>query len=65
MEESYVNREMRGIYGVELKISSIETAFKLSQNRDDKNYQAITKKLEERGDDDSKKVAEIMKEIRQ
>ena len=65
MEESYVNREMRGIYGVELKISSIETAFKLSQNRDDKNYQAITKKLEERGDDDSKKVAETMKKVRQ
>jgi transcriptional regulator len=64
MEEKYVNRELRGIYGVELKITSIETAFKLSQNRDDENYHHIVEKLEERGDDDSRKVAEMMKKIR-
>ena len=63
MEEKYVARELKGIYGIELKISSIETQFKLSQNRDEKNYHHIIEKLEERSDDDSKKVAEMMKEI--
>lgn len=64
MEEKFVNRELRGVYGVELKVTSIEVTFKLSQNRDDENYNLIVDKLEERGDDDSRGVAEMMKKIR-
>ncbi len=64
MDEKFVNRELRGIYGIELKVASIEATFKLSQNRDDENYNLIVDKLVERGDDDSRGVAEMMKNIR-
>lgn len=64
MPEKMLDRELRGIVGFEMKIDKIEASYKLSQNRDDKNYSAIISKLEERGDDFSLKIAQDMKNIR-
>jgi transcriptional regulator len=61
MDESFVQREMKGIVG----FSEIQAAQKLSQNRDDKNYLRIIEGLENKGDSDSLEMAKIMKEKKQ
>jgi transcriptional regulator len=64
LDPVYLNREFRGIMGIELKIERIEAAFKMSQNRNDVSYHNIVEKLEERNENDDRKVAEMMKELR-
>ena len=54
-------REARGIIGFTIEINSIEAMKKLSQNRDDKNYQNIIQELEKTNDDQAIAVAEEMK----
>jgi transcriptional regulator len=61
MSEDFLKREVRGLVGFELRIEKVEGAFKLSQNRDAKNYQEIIRRLEERGDPASSDVARAMK----
>ncbi|MBI1770536.1 MAG: FMN-binding negative transcriptional regulator [Bacteroidetes bacterium] len=58
---SFLTHELQGIVGFEIAITKIETAFKLSQNRDDKNYKEIISQLEKRKDENSKEVALAMK----
>ena len=64
MSKSYVEKEMRGIVGVSIKITSIEASFKLSQNRDDKNHAEIVSQLKKRGDASSSNVADEMLRFR-
>lgn len=54
-------REARGIIGFTIEITSIEAKKKLSQNRDDKNYQNIIQELENTKDNQAIAVAEEMK----
>jgi len=63
MPEEFVKKEIRGIVGFEIKIESIEAVKKMSQNRNEKDYNNITSKLEERSDTQSKAVSEEMKRI--
>jgi transcriptional regulator len=56
--------QARGIIGFEIEITSIEAKKKLSQNRDEKNYQNIISKLEISNDFQSIKVAKEMKKNR-
>lgn len=60
MNKSYLEKEIRGIVGVSIKITSIEASFKLSQNRDDRNHTEIVKQLKARGDSASADVADEM-----
>ena len=53
------NDDFRGIVGFEIKITELQAAYKLSQNRDEKSFENVTQKLQE-GDYLSKKVAEEM-----
>lgn len=64
MPTEMLNREMKGIVGFEINVSHVEASYKLSQNRDDKNYFEIIKKLEERGDEFSLKIAAEMTKLR-
>jgi transcriptional regulator len=64
MSEKFLAAEIRGIVGVELVITRIESTFKLSQNRDDKNYKTITRELEKRKCPFDLEVAEEMKKRR-
>jgi transcriptional regulator len=64
MDEKYLNQQYRGIMGIELKVERMEASFKMSQNRDEKNYQHIIEKLEERNENDDAKVAAEMRKIR-
>jgi transcriptional regulator len=61
MSPEYVKRAMKGTVGFEVTITRVEATKKLSQNRDDKNHEAIVGQLEKRGDHDSKAIAELMK----
>jgi transcriptional regulator len=61
MSPEYVKRSMQGIIGIEITISNIEASYKLSQNRDQKNYQNIIHELEKRKDHQSDQVAFMMK----
>ena len=63
MSPEYVRQSIKGLVGFEIEITSIEAAYKLSQNRDRKNYANIINELEKRGDHESKSVASEMKKI--
>jgi transcriptional regulator len=47
MSESYVAGQLRALMGFEIKIEEVKGAAKLSQNRDNVNYQNIVEKLKE------------------
>lgn len=64
MSKKYLENELKGIVGFSIKISSVEASFKLSQNRDDKNYQEIIRQLKVRGDASSLEIAREMDRIR-
>ncbi|KAB2878626.1 FMN-binding negative transcriptional regulator [bacterium] len=61
MSKEFVDREMRGIVGFEIEITRIQAAMKLSQNRDENNYDRVVKALEAQGDMDSVEIAKLMK----
>lgn len=54
-------RQARGIVAFEIEITSIEAKKKLSQNRDQKNYETIISELEKRNDNQSVDIANEMK----
>ena len=56
--------QAKGIISFEIEITSIEAQKKLSQNRDDKNYQTIISELEKTNDNQAVAVAEEMKKNR-
>jgi len=64
MPEDFVKKEIRGIVGFEIKIERIEAVKKMSQNRNEKDYQNIISQLDQRDDAPSKAVSEEMKKIK-
>jgi transcriptional regulator len=61
MTPEYLQKSLLGLVGFEITITNIEAAYKLSQNRDQKNHGNIIGELEKRKDNDSHLVAEEMK----
>lgn len=57
-------RQMNGIIGFEVAISSVEAAYKLSQSRDDKNHKAVIDQLHTTDDTGSKAIANEMEKLR-
>jgi transcriptional regulator len=64
LPQDFVAKEMRGIAAFQIEVTKIEANFKLSQNRDDENYQNVILHLEEREDTVSHQVAEAMRKNR-
>lgn len=64
MSTSYFQKEVRGLVGFEIQISRIEAAYKLSQNRDDKNFTEIINQLEKRNLPGDKEIAGHMREVK-
>jgi transcriptional regulator len=60
MSEKFLQNEMRGIVAFEMVITKMEAAYKLSQNRDDKNYKEIIRQLENRNEEGSLQIAKEM-----
>ncbi|MCC0567510.1 FMN-binding negative transcriptional regulator [Brevibacillus sp. FSL L8-0520] len=59
-----LEREMKGIVGFEIEITSIEAAAKMSQNRSDTDYKSIVAELEKSEDQEEIQVAQWMREKR-
>ena len=57
-------RQLNGVIGFEVGISSIEAAYKLSQNRDDKNHENVVHQLKNTGCPQEMAIAEEMEELR-
>jgi len=57
-------RQINGIIGFEIEISNIQAAYKLSQNRDNKNHKSIISELEKIDDPNTKAIANEMKKNR-
>ncbi|GHM98773.1 protease synthase and sporulation protein PAI 2 [Cytophagales bacterium WSM2-2] len=60
----FLKHEIQGVVGFEIKISRIESAQKLSQNRNDRDYHSIITHLEKNGDENSTGIASAMKNNR-
>lgn len=63
MTPEYVQREMRGIVGFEIKIEEIQGIQKLSQNQDTENFQHIIHELEKRDATHDSQIAAAMKNL--
>lgn len=60
----FVAKEMKGVFGFAVDVTRLEAGYKLSQNRNDEDYRNIIHELDQREDDDSKKVARTMRRKR-
>lgn len=61
MPADFRESEMRGVKGFKIVPEKIEAAFKLSQNRDEKNYHSVMNKLEDSSNAMDHQVAKEMK----
>jgi len=64
MGEDLIRKEMKGAFGINIIPTEIHIANKLSQNRNDEDFENIILNLEQSDFDNSKKIAELMKENR-
>ena len=60
MSEEFLKKEIKGIVGFEIEITEIQSAYKLSQNRDKINHSNIVAELRKSGDNNSLRIAEEM-----
>jgi transcriptional regulator len=60
----YVGREMKGLVGFQIAVTRVEAAFKLSQNRNAGDFDAIIGELRRRPDEGSRAVADAMERQR-
>lgn len=63
LDSKLIEREIRGIIGFEIKVNSIEAAYKLSQNRNQTDYQNIIYKLGQQSSPNAQSVANEMRRI--
>ena len=64
MSETYFQSQLRALVGIEVKIREVHASAKLSQNRDEVNYQNIVNRLEESHYPMDKEIAAAMRKIR-
>lgn len=64
LPQDFVEKEMQGIMAFDVEITKVEANYKLSQNRNNEDYQNIVYHLEQREDDLSHDVADAMKRQR-
>jgi transcriptional regulator len=60
MSEKFISKEIKGIIGFEIVITEIQSAYKLSQNRDAQNHENITSELRKSNNPDAHLVATAM-----
>jgi transcriptional regulator len=65
MTDRDLKAHLNGLVAFKILIKKIDASWKLSQNRDNKNYLEIIKKLRERGDDMSLYIAKEMENNRE
>jgi len=55
-----LEKELKGIVGFKIKIHEVQAAYKLSQNRNEKDYHNIVDKLKKEEDLNSQQIAKVM-----
>jgi len=60
LPKDFVEKEMKGIIGFQIKINRIEAKFKLSQNRHHQDYDNVIAELEKSGDAGAVEIAKAM-----
>lgn len=63
LSPSFYKQEVKALVGIKIAINRMEANFKLSQNRDEKNYQNIIQELEKLPDASAQAIAAHMKEV--
>ena len=61
LSPSLVEKELKGIVGFKIQVKEIQAAYKMSQNRNEKDYQNIVDQLENENDPASTQMAGQMK----
>ena len=56
----FVEKELRGVVGFQIKVTRVEASFKLSQNRNDEDHANVILQLDARGDEQSAAIASEM-----
>jgi transcriptional regulator len=64
LPQDFVRKEMNGVVGFAVDVTRVDAGCKLSQNRNDADYENIVRELERRGDEQSAGVAKAMRERR-
>lgn len=59
-----LEKELKGIVGFKIKVTEVQAAYKLSQNRNDEDYKNIMKKLNEEKDATALALSSVMKDIK-
>ena len=59
-----LEKELKGIVGFRIKVQEVQAAYKLSQNRNEEDYQNIIAKLQDEDNINSQQIAEVMKKKR-
>ena len=62
--EDQIDKQLGGIIGFEIQVEKLEAAYKMSQNRDDRDYANIIRELQKLEDHNARMVAKKMSEIR-
>lgn len=62
--EDELRANIKGIIGFEMKVEEVQSTFKLSQNRHDGDYFSVVSHLKDKGDDNSRLIAEEMEKRR-
>jgi transcriptional regulator len=60
LPSDFVEKQMQGTMGFQIRVTRLEASFKLSQNRNDEDYANIIRHLNERGDEQSTAIAKQM-----
>jgi transcriptional regulator len=58
LPKEYIDRMVKAIVGFTIEVEKFDNVFKLSQNRDIESQKNIIEKLKERGDDNSRMIAD-------
>ena len=61
--ESYIQSQLKGIVGIELKVQRFEGKWKLSQNRPERDRQGTVRGLEETGDASAAAMAKMIADL--
>ncbi len=64
LPQDFVQTTIKGVFGFAMQVTRLESAYKLSQNRDDEDHAEIIRELEKREDEYSRQIAAAMREDR-
>jgi transcriptional regulator len=64
LPQDFVQKEMKGVFGLAVDITRVDAGYKLSQNRNHEDHGNIIRELSGRGDENSAAVAKAMRENR-